>query len=142
MRNLLTRACISRARPWCHRPFEATNRHVLYANGTRMTDYQMRFEGKTAMVTGGSRGIGRACVAQLAAEGAEVAFVYHSNQEAAEALVAELAATAGQVRALQADVRDCRPGPADRRSACRASGSRSTSWSTRRASSRTGCWAR
>jgi 3-oxoacyl-[acyl-carrier protein] reductase len=66
----------------------------------------MRFEGKTAIVTGGSRGIGRACVAQLAREGAKVALVYHSNQQAAESLVAELASTAGEVRAMQADVRD------------------------------------
>jgi 3-oxoacyl-[acyl-carrier protein] reductase len=66
----------------------------------------MRFEGKTALVTGGSRGIGRACVAQLAAEGATVAFLYHSNQAAAEGLVAELAAGPGKVHALQADVRD------------------------------------
>jgi len=66
----------------------------------------MRFEGKTAIVTGGSRGIGRACVARLAAEGAKVALIYHSNQEAAEALVAELASAPGEVRALQADVRD------------------------------------
>jgi len=47
----------------------------------------MRFEGKTAIVTGGSRGIGRACVERLAAEGAKVAFVYQSNQQAADALV-------------------------------------------------------
>jgi 3-oxoacyl-[acyl-carrier protein] reductase len=66
----------------------------------------MRFEGKTAIVTGGSRGIGRACVARLAAEGANVALVYHSNQPAAESLVAELKAAGGEVRALQADVRD------------------------------------
>jgi len=66
----------------------------------------MRFEGKTAIVTGGSRGIGRACVARLAAEGAKVALVYHSNQQAAEALLAELKSAAGQVRAVQADVRD------------------------------------
>lgn len=66
----------------------------------------MRFEGKTAIVTGGSRGIGRACVARLAAEGAKVALVYHSNQQAAEALVAELKSAAGEVRAVQADVRD------------------------------------
>ena len=66
----------------------------------------MRFEGKTAIVTGGSRGIGRACVARLAAEGANVALVYHSNQQAAEALLAELKSAAGQVRAVQADVRD------------------------------------
>jgi 3-oxoacyl-[acyl-carrier protein] reductase len=66
----------------------------------------MRFEGKTAIVTGGSRGIGRACVARLVAEGAKVALVYQSNQQAAESLVAELASAAGEVRAIQADVRD------------------------------------
>ncbi len=66
----------------------------------------MRFEGKTAIVTGGSRGIGRACVARLAAEGAKVAFVYNSNQQAAESLLEELKSAPGEVRALQADVRD------------------------------------
>jgi 3-oxoacyl-[acyl-carrier protein] reductase len=66
----------------------------------------MRFEGKTAIVTGGSRGIGRACVQRLASEGARVAFIYQSNQAAAEALVQELASTPAEVRAFQADVRD------------------------------------
>ncbi len=66
----------------------------------------MRFEGKTAIVTGGSRGIGRACVARLAAEGAKVAFLYCNNQQAAESLAAELKAASSDVRALQADVRD------------------------------------
>ena len=66
----------------------------------------MRFRGKTALVTGGSRGIGRACVAQLAAEGAVVAFVYRSNHEAANSLVDELKNQACDVRALQADVCD------------------------------------
>ena len=66
----------------------------------------MRLEGKTAIVTGGSRGIGRACVARLAAEGAKVALVYRSNQQAAEAVVAELKSTGADVRAVQADVRD------------------------------------
>ena len=66
----------------------------------------MRLEGKIALVTGGSRGIGRACVVQLASEGAEVVFAYQANSEAASALVAELAANGQKVRAVQADVRD------------------------------------
>src|SRR5208337_3973509 len=68
----------------------------------------MRLEGKIAIVTGGSRGIGRACVARLAAEGAAVAFVYNSAKEAADVLVAELCSQGFQVQALQADVRDAR----------------------------------
>jgi 3-oxoacyl-[acyl-carrier protein] reductase len=66
----------------------------------------MRFEGKTAIVTGGSRGIGRACVARLAAEGAKVALIYQSNQQAADAVLAELKSAPGEVRAWRADVRD------------------------------------
>lgn len=68
----------------------------------------MRFEGKTAIVTGGSRGIGRACVARLVAEGATVACIYHSKREAAEALAEQLAGAAGTVELFQADVRDAR----------------------------------
>jgi len=66
----------------------------------------MRFEGKTAVVTGGSRGIGRACVVRLVAEGAKVAVVYRSNQEAAEELAAELKDAPGEAHLFQADVRD------------------------------------
>jgi 3-oxoacyl-[acyl-carrier protein] reductase len=66
----------------------------------------MRLDGKIALVTGGSRGIGRACVARLAAEGAKVTFIYQSNQESAEALVSELQTAPQPVSALQADVRD------------------------------------
>jgi 3-oxoacyl-[acyl-carrier protein] reductase len=65
-----------------------------------------RLEGKFALVTGGSRGIGRACVRQLAVEGAKVAFVYQSNTEAAQSLAAELAAESLEVRAIQANVSD------------------------------------
>ncbi len=68
----------------------------------------MRLQGKNAIVTGGSRGIGRACVAQLAAEGANVAFIFSSNQAAADGLVAELTAQGRNVRAVQADVRDAK----------------------------------
>ena len=66
----------------------------------------MRLQGKTALVTGGSRGIGRACTERLAAEGARVAFLYHHNQEAADSLVAELRSKGHEVKAIQADVVD------------------------------------
>ena len=66
----------------------------------------MQLDGKIALVTGGSRGIGRACVVELARRGAEVTFVYHSNSEAAESLVTKLTGEGLKVSAEQADVRD------------------------------------
>lgn len=66
----------------------------------------MKFEGRTALVTGGSRGIGRGIVQALAAQGAKVAFVYQSNAQAAEALVAELTQAGHTVVAHQVDVRN------------------------------------
>ena len=56
-------------------------------------------DGKTALVTGASRGIGRAIASELAAAGASVVIGYRSGQEEAEALAAELGA-----RAVQADI--------------------------------------
>jgi NAD(P)-dependent dehydrogenase (short-subunit alcohol dehydrogenase family) len=62
--------------------------------------------GKCVLVTGGSRGIGRAVVELFAAEGAEVTFVYHRDADAAREVV-DAAHRAGQrVAAEQADVRD------------------------------------
>jgi len=67
----------------------------------------MRFEGKKVLVTGGSRGIGRAVVEGFAREGAEVAFIYHSNKEAAEDVVSTLAGEGFKtVTAHQCDVSD------------------------------------
>ncbi len=66
----------------------------------------MELSGKTAIVTGGSRGIGRACVEALAQGGARVAFVYQRNQQAAEELSAALRGAGHDVRAVQADVCD------------------------------------
>ena len=56
-------------------------------------------EGKTALVTGASRGIGRAIASELAAAGALVVIGYRSGKDEAEALASELGA-----RAVQADV--------------------------------------
>jgi 3-oxoacyl-[acyl-carrier protein] reductase len=64
----------------------------------------MNLAGKTALVTGGSRGIGRAIVQALARAGARVAFVYQSNTAAADELFAELREQQADVVGLQADV--------------------------------------
>ncbi|MEW4526642.1 3-oxoacyl-[acyl-carrier-protein] reductase [Maioricimonas sp. JC845] len=64
----------------------------------------MRLSGRVALVTGGSRGIGRAIVEALAREGAKVAFVYRSNKDAADQLVADLETDQREAMALQADV--------------------------------------
>lgn len=61
----------------------------------------MTLDGRTALVTGGSRGIGRAIVRRLAGLGASVVFTFRESRAAADELAAEVGATA--VRADQAD---------------------------------------
>ncbi len=62
--------------------------------------------GKTALVTGGSRGIGRAIVLRLATQGADVAFSYKGNAAAAAATGAEVEALGRRALAIQADASD------------------------------------
>lgn len=64
--------------------------------------------GKVAIVTGGSRGIGRAIVELLAAEGCDVTFFYRDNDAAAEEVVAAGAAGALSIAAEKVDIRDAR----------------------------------
>lgn len=64
----------------------------------------MHLTGKTAIVTGGSRGIGRAIALCLAEEGANVAVIYAGNTAAAEETQKAIAEKGGQAIAIQCDV--------------------------------------
>lgn len=69
-----------------------------------MTASAQRLHNQVAIVTGASRGIGRATALALAAEGANVVVNYASSSGAAEQVVAEIEEMGGQAIALQADV--------------------------------------
>jgi 3-oxoacyl-[acyl-carrier protein] reductase len=60
-------------------------------------------DNQVAVVTGGSRGIGKAIVKRLAAAGAVVIFTYRTKKEAAEIVVAEVEGDGGHAWAIQAD---------------------------------------
>ncbi len=60
-------------------------------------------DGKTALVTGATRGIGRAIALKFAAEGADVAFTYRSQDEAAQALLTEMEAMGVRAKAYKSD---------------------------------------
>ncbi|MCR5447716.1 MAG: 3-oxoacyl-[acyl-carrier-protein] reductase [Schwartzia sp.] len=66
----------------------------------------MLLDGKCALVTGASRGIGRAIAVKLASEGAKVALNYAGNAAAAEEVKKEIEAAGGQAITVQADVSD------------------------------------
>jgi NAD(P)-dependent dehydrogenase (short-subunit alcohol dehydrogenase family) len=92
----------------------------------------MSLENKVALVTGGSRGIGRAIALRLARDGALVAINYANNDQAATEIVATIEHTAGKAFAIRAS-----SAPKTKLTSCSETSMHkdsidSTSWSTTR----------
>jgi len=64
----------------------------------------LKVKGRTVLVTGGSRGIGRHVALQYAAEGAKVALTYNERADLSEKIVADIEAGGGQAMALRMDL--------------------------------------
>src|SRR2546429_2106897 len=69
-----------------------------------MKGHMMEWRNQVAVVTGGARGLGRATARLLAGRGAAVCVNYAAHADAAEALIAEIAAAGGRAIAVEADV--------------------------------------
>ncbi|MGH7128987.1 MAG: SDR family NAD(P)-dependent oxidoreductase, partial [Planctomycetaceae bacterium] len=68
----------------------------------------MNLDGKNALITGASRGIGRSSAIEMAKAGANVAINYRSHSEEAEAVAEEISALGRRSLVLKADVSDQR----------------------------------
>src|ERR1700735_3803757 len=86
----------------------ASNRRLAQSDlkRNRRNSMSKKLEGKIALVTGGSRGIGAGIAKRLAEDGASVAITYTKGADAAAAVVKEIERAGGKAIAIQADASD------------------------------------
>src|SRR5262245_17073214 len=93
---------------WCYNHTSASAPSIMRESGTDVKRHQRRkrvkLQGKVALITGASRGIGRAIAVGLAAEGAHVAINYVSRPDAAVAVQEAISALGREGLPVQADV--------------------------------------
>src|SRR5215218_9302043 len=93
---------------WCYNHAGTSAPSIMRESGTDVKCHQRRkrvkLHGKVALVTGASRGIGRAIAVGLAAEGAHVAINYVSRPDAAVAVQEAIGALGREALLVQADV--------------------------------------